>query len=283
MLVLDVAEARHVGSDRTPVVEGRLGADPLRDEPAAARPHGVLAEVGAEQPGRVAHPLRVPRRLRVEQDARGVEATRAEHDHRGLELHHLARVRVDDAHAAGAPGGPVEDHLGDHGIGTDGQVPAVAGRVDEGGRGMEVGVDVAPSSAAAAPEAAGAVLVVQEPVGGDARAAGDVVPAHRRDGPLEGDLDAVELARPLEDAVRHLVEPFLRARAAEEDVHLVVIGLDVVVGDRPVDVVAVHAGRLELLRPVAQRARGPRSSSCRRGRGRGPRNTACPWSGAPSR
>src|SRR5204863_9163200 len=65
MFVLDVAEARYVRRHRTPVVQGRLGPDALRDEAAAARAHGVLAEVTAEQARRVPHPLRVPRRARV--------------------------------------------------------------------------------------------------------------------------------------------------------------------------------------------------------------------------
>ena len=70
-------------------------------------------------------------------------------------------------------------------------------------------------------------------------------------------LHAVELGRPLEDAVRHLLQALLRARAAEQDVHLVVVGLHVLVGDRPVHVEAVAARGPELQRPVAQRAPAP--------------------------
>jgi hypothetical protein len=88
-------------------------------------------------------------------------------------------------------------------------------------------------------------------------AAGDVVPAQGRDRALEGDLDAVELARALEDAVRDLVEPFLGAGAPEEHVHLVVVGADFGIPDRPVHVVAVEPGRVELHGPVAQGAAAP--------------------------
>ncbi len=257
VLVGHVAEARHVRRDRPAVVEGGLGADARRDEAAAPGAHDVLAQVAAQEPRRVAHALGVPRRLRVEKDARAVQAARAQDHDLGLEVHHLACVGVDHAHAARLARGRVEEHLGNDRVGPDGQVAGVARGVDERGRRVEGGVDVAPAPAPASSQALRPVLVVEDAVGGHARAAGDVAPAHLCDGALEGDLHAVELARALEDPVRHLLQAFVRAGAAEEHVHLVVVGLDVVVGDRPVDVEAVAAGRAELHRPVAQRAAAP--------------------------
>jgi hypothetical protein len=121
---------------------------------------------------------------------------------------------------------------------------------------MEVGADVAAAAAVAAAHALHAVLV-EDAVGGDAGAAGDVVAAHLRERALEVDLGAVELGRPLEDAVGHRVEVLDRARAAEQHVDLVVIGLHLGVADRPVHVVAVAARRVELERPVAQGAAAP--------------------------
>src|SRR5262249_15168099 len=50
MPIDDVAKPRDVRRDRPPIVERRLGADAGGNEPAAANPHEVLAEVTAEQP-----------------------------------------------------------------------------------------------------------------------------------------------------------------------------------------------------------------------------------------
>ena len=125
------------GADRPAVVERRLGADARGDEAAAADPHDVLAQVAAEQARRVAEAVRMRARLRVEQDARAVERARAEHDHLRLEVHHLARVRVDDAHAGGAVRRLVEEHLRDHRVRPDGEVAGVARGIDERRRRVE--------------------------------------------------------------------------------------------------------------------------------------------------
>src|SRR5262245_53247122 len=122
---------------------------------------------------------------------------------------------------------------------------------------MERRPDVAAAPAAAAAGALRAVLVVEETVGRHAGAARNVVPPHLRDGALERDLDAIELGRTLEHAIGHLVESFVRSRAAEQHIHLVVVTLHVGVPDRPIDVEAVAAGGVELQRAVSQRAAAP--------------------------
>ena len=256
MLVGDVAEPRDVRRHRTPVIERRLSADARRDEAAALDAHDVLAQVAAKQPRRVADAVRIRSRLRVEEDARRVERARAEHDHRRAEIEHLFRVRIDHADTGGLVRRRVDDDLGDDRVRTNRQVAGVARRVDERGRRVERRLEVAAAAAASAPGAARAVLV-EHAFGRHAGAARDVVAPHLRDRSLERDLDAIELRRPLEDAVGNLIEILFRAGAAEQHVHLVVVRLHIVVADRPVDVEPVAPRGIELQRPVAQRAAAP--------------------------
>ena len=124
-------------------------------------------------------------------------------------------------------------------------------------RRVERRLDVAAAPAPAAAGAARTIFVVQDAVGRDAGAAGNVVPPHLRDRALERHLDAIELRRPLKHAVRHLREPFIGPGTSEQHVDLVVVRLHVVVRDRPVDVEAVAAGGVELQRSVPQRAAAP--------------------------
>ena len=197
-------------------------------------------------------------RPRVEQDARRVERAGAEHDDRRLEVHHLARVRVDDAHAGGAVRRLADEHFRDDRVRPHRHVAAVARRIDERRRRVERRLDVAAAAAAAAPGAARAVLVVQDAVGRDAGAARNVVAPHLRDRALERHLDAIQLRRPLEHAVRHLRRALRSCpEHPSSTIDLVVVRLHVVVRDRPVDVEAVAAGGVELQRPVAQRAAAP--------------------------
>ena len=59
-------------------------------------------------------------------------------------------------------------------------------------------------------------------------------------------LAAIELQRPLEDAVGQVRDVLLRARDAEQRVDLVVVGRDVGIADRPVLAEPVVALRLEV-------------------------------------
>src|SRR5207244_4800979 len=111
--------------------------------------------------------------------------------------------------------------------------------------------------AAAAASRALRSVFVEHAVCRDTRAPWNVVAPHLRDRALESDFDAIELVRTLEDTVGHLLEPFLRPRAAEQHVDLVVVRLDVVVRDRPIDVESVAARGVALPRTVAQRAATP--------------------------
>ena len=128
-------------------------------------------------------------------------------------------------------------------------------------RRMKRRLQVAAASAAAASTARGAVLVVQHAVGGDAGASGDEGAARLLDGALECDFHAIELGGPLEYAIRHLHQSFVRAGAAKQRVDPVVVRLDVVVRDRPIHVEAVPARGLELQRSIAQRAASPEIGS----------------------
>ena len=229
VLVGDVAEPRDVRRDRTAVVQRRFSTDAGRHVSAPANPHDVLAQIAAEHAGRIPEAGRVRARSRVEQDARGVEGTSAEDDHWRFEVHHLARVRIDDPDASGAVRRLADEHFGDPRVRAHGQVAAVARRIDERRRRVERRVDVAPASAPPAPGAARPVFVVQDALGRDAGAAGDVVPSHLGNRAFERHLDAIQLRRPLKHAVGDLHQPFVRPGTSEQHVNLVVVRLHIVV------------------------------------------------------
>ena len=186
------------GRHRTAVVQRRFGADAGRDVSAPANAHDVLAQIAAEHARRIPEAGRMRARSRVEQDARRVQRTGAEDDHWRLEVHHLARVRVDDPHAGGAVRRLADEHFGDPRVRPYGQVAAVARRIDERGRRVERRVDVAAAAAAPAPGAARPILVVQDALGRHAGAAGDVVASHLGNRALERHLDAIQLRRAAE-------------------------------------------------------------------------------------
>ncbi len=102
-----------------------------------------------------------------------------------------------------------------------------------------------------------AVLVAQHAVGGHTGATRNQLAPHLRDGALHLHLAAIELQRPLEDAVGQVRNVLLRARDAEQRVHLVVVGRDVGIADRPVLAEPVVALRLQIQLREAQRHAAP--------------------------
>ena len=185
-------------------------------------------------------------RMRVELERGG-----GEHHHLGLGLVGLLRCRVDEGHARGLAGVRIHQHLVDGRVGAYGEVSRIPGRIDQAGRRIEGGMNVAAADAAeagATPEATRAILVVGEAFGGDAETEG-------RDHPVflvaqhapHMHLGGVEVHRALVDRVRQPRQVLRHAGDAEIAVDLVVIGSDVGVGDRPIDAVAVAACRLEVV------------------------------------
>jgi hypothetical protein len=120
-----------VRRDRTAVVQRRFSTDTGRDVSAPANPHDVLAQIAAEHARRIAKTGRMRARSRVEEDARRVEGTSAEDDHWRFEVHHLARIRIDDPHASRAVRRLADEDFGDPRVRAHGQVAAVARRIDE--------------------------------------------------------------------------------------------------------------------------------------------------------
>ena len=74
---------------------------------------------------------------------------------------------------------------------------------------------------------------------------------------LDQQLVAARLRRRLKDAVGLVRQAFHRAEDADQAIELVVVRLDVVVGDRPVVAEAVEAAALEVVRAHAQRNAPP--------------------------
>ena len=133
-------------------------------------------------------------------------------------------------------------------------------RRDQAGRRIEGGVDVAAARAAAARAAAVALrsmLVVLQAVRRDAGAVGRQHPAHLRQRLTHADFRRRQLERALEQAVGQVRQVLLHARDAEVQVDLVVVRLDVGVGDRPVLAVPVVRLRLEVQIRQAQRQPSP--------------------------
>ena len=221
----------------------------------------MFAQVVPEMAGVVGEPVRMLARLRQQQDAGRFQRRGGEHHDPRLGLVGLARRRIDERHAARLAGLRIHQHLVDGRVGAHREVAGVPGRIDQPGRRIECRMDVAAADAAeagAAAVAARAVLVVREPVGGDAE-------AERRDDPAlllrqraaHVGLGRVELDRPLVDRVRQPRQILGHAGNAEIAVDPVVVRRDVGVFDRPVVAVAVAARRLEVVVGQAQRKASP--------------------------
>src|ERR1700730_428304 len=109
----------------------------------------------------------------------------------------------------------------------------------------------------AASKAAAAVLVVLQPVGGDARAVLGQDPAHLLHALLEGDLGAVQFGGALKYAVGKIRKVFLHSGDAEVQVHLVVVRSQIAVADWPIFSIAIAALGLEIVIGKPKRQTAP--------------------------
>src|SRR5215204_3786464 len=114
-----------------------------------------------------------------------------------------------------------------------------------------------PALAGAAAVALAAILVVLQPVRGDAGTVWSRRAPHRLERVAQLDLAGVQLVGALEDAVGKMRQPFLVARDPEIAIDAVVVRLDVRVRDRPVLAVAVVRLGLEVVVREAQREPAP--------------------------
>src|SRR5262249_3852937 len=100
---------------------------------------------------------------------------------------------VDEMRAIGFAALRVDGDFADHGVGANGEIAGVVGRIDEAGGGIKSGWDVATAFALASAAAvtAAAIFVMLQAVGGHAGAILCQRAPHFGDGVLQGDLGAV--------------------------------------------------------------------------------------------
>ena len=139
------------------------------------------------------------------------------------------------------------------------RLPVSAAGIDQAGGRVKCGMNVAAAFAftGAASKATAAILVVLQPVGGDAGAVLGEHAAHFLQALLERDLGAVQFGGTLKYAVGKIGKIFLHAGDAEVQVHLVVIGSEVAVADGPVFTVTVAALGLEIVIGEPERQASP--------------------------
>ena len=195
----------------------------------------------------------MPARARVEEKPRRLAGARGQHHHPGLHLDLLPGGGVDVGHARGAPL-VVGRHLPGHGPGDHLQPAGREGRGKEDGGHGEVGVGGAASTALPAVVAGRASVVGP---GDDREARGNAGNAGLPRRLLDQALVAAGLRRGQEDAVGLVLEALVGAEEPHQALEPVVVGGDVVVGDRPVVPVAVAAAPLEVPGAEPQRDAAP--------------------------
>src|SRR5262249_13660404 len=227
----------------------------------------VVLEVAPDLAGAVRDAVRVGRRTAVEQQARAFERP-AGHDHSlGENLAVLARRLVHVGDAAGAARLTVDEHVARH---RAGQQREAASRlrlrqqvVDRG----ELRVGLAAVAAAAAE-----VALLLAPVGDRQirRALRNIGNAELAASADDGPVAAAEGRRRKELAVRRVLDAVLVAANADLFLDFVVVRLEVPVGDRPVDAVAVAAAALEVPLVQAPRYAAPEERPASDGAGADP-------------
>ena len=220
---------------------GRSGNSPLR---AAGHPQ-VIHQVVAEDAARVRQAVGVARRRRVEQDAGGLERLGAQHDGLRVDLANLTGHAVDVDHPARLVGLVVHQHLVDHRV-RDVRGASRLDRVGDGGEcGVEVRVRLAAALARAAEVTGGAAVDRLRQVGdaADRQRASEL----RLDRVARVLLGAGERHRRQEAAVGELRQVLGQTRDADVVLDEIVVGLEVLVVERPVDAVAVERGALHVL------------------------------------
>ena len=168
-------------------------------------------------------------------------------------------LRIDERNPTRLAGLRVHQHLMRDRIGAQREVAGVHRGVDQPGRRIERGVDVAATgtpATRAAPEALAAVLVFHT-VRRDAGAIRRQRPPHLLETLAQLHLGGGQLVGALEQAVGEMRQVLLVAGDAEVQVHLVVVRLEIGVGDRPVFPIAVVRFALEVVVGEAEREAAP--------------------------
>jgi hypothetical protein len=214
----------------------------------------LLAQVPADHVVLVADAVRVRRRRRVQQDARGVDATGAHHDDLAEHLAFGTGVAVEVLHASREPL-VIDQHARHHRVAADLQLAGLhgvgeemVGRAEERGR-------------VAAAAALAAVMAGGKPVVGH-RLHGAANAHERHPQPLAGarqrDFGTAHLRRRQEvPAPRQRVVVIVAATHADQLIDLVVVGRHVGVVDGPGDVPAIDLAGPEVHLRVAQADASP--------------------------
>ena len=136
----------------------------------------------------------------------------------------------------------------------------IDGWIDQAGRRVERRVYIAATdtpAARAAAEALASILVVFQPIGGDASAVRGQDPIHLSQRLAQRDFGGRKGVWPLKQTVRQMGKVLFHTRDAEIQIDLVVVRRDVGVRDRPVLTVAVVALTLEVVVRQPQRQASP--------------------------
>ncbi len=201
----------------------------------------------------LARPFGKRGRPRVQEDARGLAGAGRQHHHLGPDVFVAAGagVHVGDA---GAEAVVVGRHLADHGSRAQGEPARLEGRGQEHRGSGEHRMGRAAAPALRAVVAGGAAAVG---LGQDRDARGDAGDPQLVAGLLDQELVSPGRGRRQEDAVGLVLQALVGAEQADHAVEPVVVGLDVVVGHRPVVAQAVAAARLEVPGTEAQADAAP--------------------------
>ena len=216
--------------------------------------HDVAAELAAV----VAETVRKPAGDGIHQDLRGTERGRAQEDHLGVEFHLLVRFRIQHTHAAGPVVLRVMDELVDDRIGPQRHVSGFLRRRKRAGVAAEVSPERTAAPAQIAVLAGAALRAVRERRG-EIRGPADGERAAHFVGErlLQVQLDAIQLHRRQEFAVRQLLVAFRLAAHADETLHVVVPRRELLVADGPVHGDTFFRVRLEVHRTPAVRLPTP--------------------------
>ena len=220
---------------------------------AADADAGRIGQVLADDAAGVGQALRELRRGRVEEDARRLARAGRQHDDAGADAIVARGARVHVGDAVGQPG-RVHRDLARHRAGDDREPAGRNRRRQEHGRRGEVRVRPAAAAALAAVVARGAPVVR---LGQDRQPRRDDRDVQLLGRLLDQQLVAARPGRRQKNAVRLVRQVLLRAEDADQPIDLVVVRLQIVVGDRPVVAQAVERAAPEIVRPEPQRDASP--------------------------
>ena len=214
-----------------------------RRQPAADVEADLLAQVAADHVRAVAEAVRIRGRLRVEEQARRVDAARADHDDLGQHLPLGAGLAIEVLDALGAALVVDQDPRRDR-VRADLELAGLQREGQQVIGGVEEGRGVAAGAAVAAVVAGGEAARRLRHVGA---ASGDDVDADALGRLLQQALGAARRRWRLQEAAAgQRVGIVVAAADADQLLDLVVVGRDVGVGDRPGDLPAVLRRALEV-------------------------------------